>query len=549
MSPVPAVWCDVAIIAGSNLIPLPLGRGLGEGDAQLKKLQRTLVALLLCGFIFAAVTTHSAEQHVQQLVSGTSGTINTDYDIGDAAITNPAVCDYVVRDSHREIYLNARGSGTAMLTVWDAKGEKRDVIPIVVSAVDAQAVQTQAQSALGLGHEIRFVSRGDHIVMEGEVDSPETLEKVEAYVARDPHLQSRVRVGAKALGNLAQQVERAINRPGIVVRLVKDRLVLEGVAYSADAAHHAEQIAQIYNSNVLNQIEVRESNRTPGARPLVYLDVYFMEIKKGTLQSFGVHWNPGAARQSRGGAGGGGLGIGDLLGSTVGFVFDLLPKLRWIHERGAGRVLEHPTLLVKSGESGELFSGVEVPYPSAQQVQFKNIGITIKAEPIASGQDVDLKLAVEVSAPSAGVDGAIDRRNISTSAFCHSGESLVLGGLWGNGRVAGFNRAPAGGDINSSLFNINLSKDSQSRQSDFVVFVTPRIATRPDPANAVVEQWNASEHDARRDKKITRCETRDHEAHIMSPRGLLAEPVAEKNVAAKKSETPDEIIQLPASWK
>lgn len=490
-----------------------------------------LMALLASG---SYVPLAQAEQRVQQLVKGESTTIRTEYDIGDAAMTNPNVCDYLVRDNRREVYLNARAAGSVMLTLWDLEGTQRDVIPIQVSTVDAQALEDDLRHSLGLGDNVRFVRRGDRIVVEGEVASEEELHRVETVTAEQPQVESRVRIGATALHALATEIEQAVGRPGITVRAIKDRLVLEGIAYSAEAARHAEQIAQVYHRNILNLLEIRETHRQPGKRPLVYLDVYFMELKKSALRGFGVHWYPGATRaRSKDG------GIGGLLTSTIGFAFDLLPKIRWARERGEGRILEHPQLVVKSGDQADFFSGVEIPYMTEQQVQFKNAGITIRAEPIAYGQEVDLKLAIEVSAPAAGVDGAIDRRSLSTTAYCQSGQSVVIGGLWSQGDVTSWNKIPTQVDRASALFTLALSKDFQSRQSDFVIFVTPRIAQAPDAVVAGAaqeqwEQWSAAVRSPKKGRKIRGTRR--------AWRGGAAEPRKARPVHA-----PTAVIDLPPS--
>ncbi len=446
-------------------------------------------ALMLCLAMICAARMGFAEQSAQHLVKGESATIQTAYDIGDAAMTDPRVCDFLVRDNRREVYLNARAPGTVMLTLWDLDGAQRDVIPIQVSAVNAAQFEQGLRSSLGLSESVRFVQRGDRIVLEGEVGSEEDLHRIEAATADQPHVESQLRIGATALRKLAEEIEAAVGRPGITVRQVKDRLVLEGIAYSAEAARHAEQIAQIYHRNILNLLEIRETHRNPGKRPLVYLDVYFVELKKNALRGFGVQWYPGAVRKRNDG------GLGGIVSSTLGFVFDLLPKIRWARERGEGRILEHPQMVVKSGEEASFFSGVEIPYTTDQQVQFKNAGITIHAEPIAYGAEVDLKISVDISAPAAGVDGAIDRRSIATTAYCASGQSLVLGGLWGHHDVTSWNRIPQSVDRESALFTLALSKDFQSRQSDFLIFVTPRVAQGPDSAQAAVERWEAMRPD------------------------------------------------------
>lgn len=435
---------------------------------------------LLVMALLLAPSAYAVGRAPQLLVVGASSTITTDYAIGDAAITNPGVCDYLVRDSRTEVYLNARQAGAAMLTLWDAQGVQRDAIPIQVSAVDLDRLAERVRDDLQLGEAVQVRRQGERLVIEGEVAGEEQRQAVLTYVGREPLLESRVRIGSGALRTLAHTVAAAIKRPGITVRTVRDRLVLEGIAYSPEAAQHAEAVARLYHDSVLNLIEIRDTQRVPGRRPLVQLDVHFLEVKRGALRAFGIQWNPGASS-----------GDGGAVASAIGFVTNLLPKLRLARERGEARVLEQPTLVVKSGERGELFSGTEIPYTTEQNVQFKNVGVSIQAEPIVDGDHVDLKIDVAVSAPSAGVDGAIDRRTVATSAYCRNGQSLVLGQLWEHSRATTRNRTPRGAQGGSAIAQLAWSKDFQSRESEFLVFVTPRIVdgaeSLPDPR----PRWDA----------------------------------------------------------
>lgn len=431
-----------------------------------------------------ANSTNSSDRKPTELVVGLSTTIATDYQIGDAAITDPKVCDYLIRENRTEVYLNARSSGGVMLTLWDLQGVKREVIPIQVSSVDFAILEKQVRAELPITGNIELRRETDQLLIEGEVDSESDLQRFIQFTEAHPEVKSRVILGKKALSNIALEIEKSISRPGITVREVRGQIVLEGIAYSPESSSHAEQVARLYSSDVLNIIEVRDTGRLPGKRPLIYLDVHFMEIKKSALKGFGIEWTPGAGGTN-----------GNVLSQAIGFVSNLFPKIRWAREKGNGRVLEQPSVVVKSGERAELFSGTEIPYTTEQQVQFKKVGITVEAEPIAYGNDVDLKINVSVSAPSSGVNGGIDQRNISTSAYCKSGQSVVLGGLWNNLQTKTNNRIPQGSGSNSAIISLNASKDFQSRQSDFVIFVTPRIANSVKSADSVVQKWNAARHE------------------------------------------------------
>jgi type II secretory pathway component GspD/PulD (secretin) len=144
-----------------------------------------------------------------------------------------------------------------------------------------------------------------------------------------------------------------------------------------------------------------------------------------------------------------------------------------------------------------------VPYYRNDEVQFKEVGIKVTAEPIVMGHEIDLKISATLSGQSAHIEGAIDRNTVSTSAVIKRGQSVVLGGIVHNGDVITRNRVPKGIDTSTALFSLFRSKDFQSKRSEFVIFVTPRVFKQPRAADAELQQWMQTEEGIvkERDKK------------------------------------------------
>ena len=303
-------------------------------------------------------------------------------------------------------------------------------------------------------------------------------------------------------------IEKAIQTPGVRVRAVKNQIILEGVAYSEAQAAKAYEIAKLYVPDCINLIEVRAGGRHLGEEKMVQLDVYFMEIQKSALKAFGIQWAPGSFPKDGGGnlsfgaASQSSGGLGNLGQSLLGFVLNLLPKIRFAKEHGLGRVLENATLFVKSGDAAQFFSGVQVPYYASDNVQFKEIGVKIEAEPIVSANDVDLKLNASLSSPSSHMDGGINTHSISTTAFIPSGNAVVLGGLISNQDVKTYNRIPRDLVTSSAIFSLFLSKDFQNSNSELVVFALPSIVGALPKAIAAQENWKSMEADIHRDQKF-----------------------------------------------
>jgi len=71
--------------------------------------------------------------------------------------------------------------------------------------------------------------RNGRVEVAGEVAEPEDFRQIEAMSRADPRVRSRVRLTRDVIGTVADAVREAIGVPGLRVRAVRDRVVLEGV--------------------------------------------------------------------------------------------------------------------------------------------------------------------------------------------------------------------------------------------------------------------------------------------------------------------------------
>ncbi len=428
-----------------------------------------------------------------QLVIGDSQTLKTDYEIGDIAITDSSVVQYIVRDSRKEIYINPLKEGQTTLTVWDKADQLQDKINITIVPINMDAVLKQAQSYVDDMLGVRVVVEGNVVKLTGEVNSPADLKSIQSFCVKNPRVINEVTLSNKAMDVIATRIEQALSTPGITVRSIRGQLIMEGLTYSADIHKKIDQIARLYDKDIINLVEVRSSNRRPGSDKIVKMDVYFMEIKNSAVRSFGINWAPGSTLQAAAAEGAGSssglFGLGEGINSLVGFVFNLLPKIRWVHETGRGRILERPSFIVKSGENVDFFSGSEIPYYGGESVEFKEVGVRVHAEPIAYQNDVDLKIKVDISSLSSTTDKGIDHNNLDTTVYVKSNQAVVLGGLIRSGDVKTFNKVPKGVDTTSALFSLFLSRDFQTNESQFYIFIVPTVTDTQQPAEMKLKQW------------------------------------------------------------
>ncbi|MDP2600313.1 MAG: pilus assembly protein N-terminal domain-containing protein [Deltaproteobacteria bacterium] len=490
-----------------------MDNGPGTMDPRQKTIKKLLVlgpwsmvlgpiSLLLASLAFASPLSP------QSLAKGESSVIQTDYEIGDVAIANPKVADFIIQDERKSLYLNAKSEGFTTLTLWNKDGELKDVIPVTVHSASLSAILREAEQSFASIKSIDFLVQDDVIRIVGEAPSPSDYKRIQSFAARYPQILNEVIMAKPVLDTMTSRIEKAIAMPGIKVRSVKDRVVLEGVAFSQGAANKAYEIAKLYDPTALNLIEIRQGDRTLGKEEMVQIDLYFMEIQKSALRTFGIQWAPGSFPAGGGenpfGGGGGDAsgGIGGLGQSLIGFVLNLVPKIRFIREKGLGRVLENPTIFVKSGDLATFFSGVQVPYFAQQNVQFKEVGVKVEAQPVVSGSDVDLKMSAQISTPSAHIDGGINTHSINTTAYIPSGQAMVLGGILSGRDVKTYNRVPKDLSTSSALFTLFLSKDFQTSKTELVVFALPKIVAAQADLTSLKEDWAKTEEQMLKDRSM-----------------------------------------------
>jgi Flp pilus assembly secretin CpaC len=445
---------------------------------------------------FVAAMAHAAIDS-QVLISGQSKTISTEYQIGDVAVADPRICDYVVGRERTSIYINAKDGGETTITLWDAKGLKREEFLVRVVSTTLKEMLSEIEGQFGNIRGLDVGIEQGRIEIGGQILDPEDYRRIAELAAKNPSVKNRTHMSEKVMSAIASTIRKHCDVPGVFVGVVKDKVMLTGVVYSSADRKRAVEVAKLYYPEIIDLLEVKESGRRVGDGELIELVFHMMEVKKGALKQMGVSWAPGSFPSGAGGASDGGSGmfsqVGDFGKSILGFVLQLAPKLRMINERGDGRVIENPSIIVKSGEKAEIFSGTEVPYYQGEDVRFKKVGIDISAEPVVVKGGVDIKLSATLSSPSGDLRGAVDTNTVSTTAVCPYGQSIVIGNIVRRGDVKVKNRFPQGIDSTSALFTLFLSKDFQSNKSEFVIFVTPRKVEKINDAAGALSEFEAME--------------------------------------------------------
>jgi Flp pilus assembly secretin CpaC len=310
---------------------------------------------------------------------------------------------------------------------------------------------------------------------------------------------------------LAKRISKEIGMDEVNVRTVKGKILLEGEVYSAEAKVKAEKIASLYAGSVINTLEVRAVPNPPVRKDTVQVTAHFVEVAKNFSKNFNFKWSPipqvGINSSYRINPV---TGSDSFTGALTGTAVDLLPRLNYFKALGVARVLENPTVSVKSGDTATIESGTQVGFPVIQPngsaaIEFKNVGALLKIKPYVQGSDIDMEIQVKMSSlgsPEVSGGIAISQNSIDTTQLVRSGESVVIGGLIRNSYRQALDRPPnsaGGGGGNStpqatsdqfvdpfpmgSLFTLFKSTEESKQRSQFMIFITPSILKFSKDAN------------------------------------------------------------------
>jgi pilus assembly protein CpaC len=162
-------------------------------------------------------------------------------------------------------------------------------------------------------------------------------------------------------------------------------------------------------------------------------------------------------------------------------------------------VLARPNLVAVSGETASFLAGGEFPIPVAQAggtgastvtIEFREFGVRLDFVAVALGDgrirlqaspevsDVDFSNAVQFGG---FVVPGLTQRRVETTVELADGQSLAIAGLLDNRITANKSVVPLLGDIPvlGALFR---SVRYQRRETELVVFVTPRLVSGMNPA-------------------------------------------------------------------
>ena len=403
--------------------------------------------------------------------------------------------------------------------MFDQKGRQRDAFHLTVYPTDPQRLLEHVKQLLLEVEGITIRRLDNRIVIDGEIILPADKERIRKVASSAKNIIDLTKLNPDTNIIVAKKIQKEIGMDEVTVRSLKGRILLEGEVYSKQSKAKAELIASLYSDKVINVLEVRELIHRPSRKDMIQVTAHFVEVAKNYTKNFNFRFNPIPKVGSSFSYTLNPLsGSDNFTGAITGTLDDLLPKINYFKALGVARVMENPSVSVKSGDKATIESGTRIGFPIVQSngavsLEFQNVGATLNITPHARGNDVDMELDISISSlGSPDVTGgvAIEQNSIKTSQIVQSGESVVVGGLvrYSNRRTldrpplqgGGSDTPQASGDSLSdpfplgSLFTLFKSDDVGKQKSQFMIFITPKILKFAKDANQEIkDQFNLYE--------------------------------------------------------
>ena len=278
---------------------------------------------------------------------------------------------------------------------------------MVVRKQDPNEVISEIKRLLGdiEGVTVRIV--GDRIYLDGQAYTTQDADRIDEVVGLYSNVKSFVKVAPNAKKLVAQNLNAAFQKAGlrnVSATVVGSTIFLEGSVESQQDLQKAELMLKAMGEKVENLLTV-------GLKRMILSQVQFVEIRRNTRDRYGIRY----PLDINGEVNGNFLlrrffqGPGSNSGFwQVGGVGSAEFSVGFQANDGYGRLLAQPQLVCASGEKAEFLAGGEVPIPLVTQnqftVEYKKYGIILNLRPTA---DRHGNIQTEIEAEASEVDNSV----------------------------------------------------------------------------------------------------------------------------------------------
>ncbi|HLT28731.1 MAG TPA: pilus assembly protein N-terminal domain-containing protein [Myxococcaceae bacterium] len=305
-----------------------------------------------------------------------------------------------------QVLLTGVSEGRTTLIAFRASGQQI-TYNIVVRQQDPNEVMSEIKRLLGdiEGVTVRLV--GDRIYLDGQAYTTTDANRIEEVVELYPNVKSFVKIAPNAKRLVAQNLNAAFQKAGlrnVQANVVGSTIFLEGSVESEKDLEKAEMMLKAMGERVENLLTV-------GIKRMILSQVQFVEIRRNNDDNYGIRYPLDIAGNITASAEigrvflGGSRSTGEWrLEGIGGSSFSIGLQAN----TGYGRLLAQPQLVCASGEEAEFLAGGEIPIPLITQnqftVEFKKYGILLNLKPTA---DRDGNIQTEIEAEASEIDNSV----------------------------------------------------------------------------------------------------------------------------------------------
>ncbi|MFT3835765.1 MAG: pilus assembly protein N-terminal domain-containing protein [Myxococcaceae bacterium] len=321
------------------------------------------------------------------------------------AIGDSAIAD-VKTIGNNQLLVIGQGEGKTTLLIWKSSGQRVSYL-ITVRKQDPNEVISEIKKLLGEieGVSVRMV--GDRIYLDGQAYTQADADRIDQVVGLYPNVKSFVKIAPNAKKLVAQNLNANFQKAGlknVQANVVGSTIFLEGSVESQQDLQKAELITKAIGEKVENLLVV-------GIKRMILSEVQFVEIRRDSKDRYGIKYP---------------TDISGTASANITILKDLFPStfaegtstygirgnsgmsIGFQQNDGYGRLLAQPKLVCASGEKAEFISGGEVPIPLITNnqftVEYKPYGVILKLRPTA---DRNGNIQTEIEAEVSEIDQSV----------------------------------------------------------------------------------------------------------------------------------------------
>ncbi|MBF5041159.1 BON domain-containing protein [Aggregicoccus sp. 17bor-14] len=321
------------------------------------------------------------------------------------SIGDPAVAE-VKSLGGSQVLVTGNAEGKTTLLMWKGTGQRLSYL-VTVRRQDPNEVISEIRKLLGEieGVSVRMV--GDRIYLDGQAYTTQDADRIQQVVDLYPNVKSFVKIAPNAKKLVAQNLNAAFQKAGlknVQANVVGASIFLEGSVESQQDLQKAELVTKALGEKVENLLTV-------GIKRMILSEVQFVEIRRNSRDRYGVKYP---------------TDITGTVSASAIFNKQLFPgsfadgvaqaaiigsadfAVGFQTNDGYGRLLAQPKLVCASGEKAEFLAGGEVPIPLITNnqftVEYKPYGVILNIRPTA---DRNGNIQTEIEAESSEIDTSV----------------------------------------------------------------------------------------------------------------------------------------------